>query len=199
MTLSTQFLTIITMVAGGIYLGAAIETFRRFEPFWRKRVIFSYFIEICFWLLQTLILFFLLYLVNQGELRFYILLAILCGFAMFKSLFESIYKRILERVIRIIISIYRFSYQLILTVIVRPIKWIFTVSISCLLWLWGLIIWILFLVFKVVWYPIRFIFKLIWRMMPQNAKKYMTQLAGFYSKIKNTLSKWWKYIQSKRR
>ncbi|WP_186575719.1 spore cortex biosynthesis protein YabQ [Aquibacillus kalidii] len=198
MTLSTQFLTILTMIAGGVFLGAGIHTFRRFEVYWKKRVIFSYFIEICFWLLQTLILFFLLYLVNQGELRFYILIALVCGFAMFKGLLENMYQRVLEKIIQTSISIYHFFYRLVQAVIVRPLKWMISTIIAILLWTWGVILWIVLLLLKVVWYPISIIFKIIWRLLPKNAKKYLTQTGGFYSKIKNTLRKWWKYILSKR-
>ncbi|MBM7573162.1 spore cortex biosynthesis protein YabQ [Aquibacillus albus] len=198
MTLTTQFLTIISMIAGGIYLGAAVGTFRRFSRIWKKRLVFSFSIEICFWLLQTLILFYILYLVNQGELRFYILLAILCGFAMYKSLLERVYLLFLEKVISAVISIYRFFYRLVQAVIVKPILGLIRLTIALLLWIWGIVLWIGWLAIKIIWYPFSLIFRLIWRLMPQNAKKYFTHLAGFYSKIKNKINKWWKFLREKR-
>ncbi|MDL4840483.1 spore cortex biosynthesis protein YabQ [Aquibacillus rhizosphaerae] len=195
MTLTTQFLTILVMIAGGVYLGAAIETFRRFEVHWKQHKIYAYSIEIGFWLLQTLILFYLLYVVNQGELRFYILLAMLCGYAMYKSVFENIYKRLLERVIKISISIYYFFYRLVHALIVRPIKGLIMFAIAVLLWIWGIVLWIVILLFKIIGYPIKLILVLLWRLIPQKVKKYLSQLAGLFLKIKNIISKWWKKHQ----
>ncbi|MCT2534305.1 spore cortex biosynthesis protein YabQ [Aquibacillus koreensis] len=198
MTLTTQFLTIITMIVGGVYLGAAIQTFRRFEKTWKKSPIFSYMIEISFWLLQTLILFYALYLVNKGELRLYILLALICGFALYKSLLESLYKRLLEQMIRTSVAIYNFMYRLVQAVIIRPIKGLISILIALIIWIWGIILWILILLLKIVYYPLSLIGKVVWRLTPQNVKKFFANLAGIYSKIKNTISKWWKFIRSKR-
>ena len=198
MTLSVQFFTIISMIAGGVYLGAAVDTFHRFGYIWKKRLVFSYLIEVFFWLLQTLVLFYFLYLVNQGELRFYVLLAILCGYAMYRGLFETIYKRVLERLISISLSLYHFIYRLVQVIIVLPLKKLIQLIIAIVLGLYAVLIWLLTLLFKVVYYPFKFLIGLIWRLVPQNAKKYFYHLAGFYSKIKNRLIKWWKYIRSKR-
>ncbi|WP_226038362.1 spore cortex biosynthesis protein YabQ [Aquibacillus saliphilus] len=199
MTLSTQFLTIIAMIIGGIYLGASVDTFRRFEFYWKRRKIFPYVIEICFWLLQTLILFYLLYLVNQGNLRFYILLALLCGYAAYKSLFESLYRRLLEGLISTIIWIYYFFYRLVQVLIVRPVKKLVQFIIFLLIWIWGVLLWLMWLILKILWYPVKLTFVLIWFLTPKPIKKYFKQLAGFYSKIKNILRKWWSGIKSKRR
>ncbi|MDC3417922.1 spore cortex biosynthesis protein YabQ [Aquibacillus sp. 3ASR75-54] len=186
------------MIAGGVYLGAAMDTFRRFEPLWKKRKIFAFSLEILFWLLQALILFYVLYLINQGELRFYILLALICGFAMYKSLFNQLYLRILEWVINAIVSIYHFLYRLLELFIIQPIKFLFKLIISVLLSIWGIILWLLIIAVKIVWYPISFVFKIIWRLLPQNAKKYIIHLGGFYSKIKNRVVKWWNKFRNRK-
>ncbi|MRH44983.1 spore cortex biosynthesis protein YabQ [Aquibacillus halophilus] len=196
MTLSIQFFTIISMIAGGLYLGAAIDTFRRFEFYWKKRIIFSYIIEICFWLLQTLILFYLLYLVNQGELRFYILLALLCGYAAYKSVFEKTYRNILEKLISTSISIYYFFYRLVQAIIVRPVILLFNFLVAVFIWIWGIVLTLLWLIIRVLWYPVKLVSKLIWFLTPNVVKKYFIYLAGFYNKIKNTIRKWWNEFRS---
>lgn len=72
MTLTTQFLTMISMAAMGSYLGAAIDTYNRFL-FRSKRKSWLVFLnDIFFWILQGLIFFYVLFVINQGELRFYI-------------------------------------------------------------------------------------------------------------------------------
>ncbi|UFU01479.1 spore cortex biosynthesis protein YabQ (plasmid) [Radiobacillus kanasensis] len=190
MTLTVQFLTIISMIAGGIYLGIAIETFRRFEGAWKKRKVFSYIIEICFWLLQSLILFYLLFRVNQGELRFYILLALLCGYSAYNALLKSYYQRLLERMIVSCLSIYRFLYRMVHLFFIRPIIRIFQLILSILFALWGGLVWVAVLLYKIVFYPIRLIGMFIWRLVPKNAKNKISHLAGFYSKIKNKIVNW---------
>ncbi|WP_407272590.1 spore cortex biosynthesis protein YabQ [Radiobacillus sp. PE A8.2] len=199
MTLTTQFLTIISMMGAGTYLGAAIDTFRRYESFWKKRLLFSYIIEICFWLLQTLILFYILYLVNQGELRFYILLAIICGYAAYKSIIQFFYLKVLDWSINSLIQVYRFLRRLVYAILVRPITLLLQFIMTVLLWLWGIILSILLLILKIIWYPIRWLLLMLWRLVPKKAKNYFEDLAGFYSKIKNTLWRWYRLIKNKRR
>jgi spore cortex biosynthesis protein YabQ len=199
MTLSVQFATILAMILGGIYLGAAIETFRRFEPYWKKRIVFSYLIEISFWLLQTLILFYLLYLVNQGELRLYIFLAVFCGYASYKGLFEGFYKNILERFIELFVTTYRFLHRVINQFIITPIKKLVQAIIVLILWIWTAVLWVIMFALKIVFYPFRFISRILYRILPKDVKKYLHYLEGIYSKIKNIFLKWWKLLKNKRR
>src|SRR5699024_12815245 len=126
MTLHVQFMSLISMVIGGFYLGMAIDTFRRFSTYWERNVFFKYLLEICFWLMQSLILFYVLFRVNDGEIRFYIFLSCLLGFATYQALAASIYKQLLEGVIRIVRSIYRFFKRLIEVLIIIPVKWLVT-------------------------------------------------------------------------
>ncbi|WP_077623914.1 spore cortex biosynthesis protein YabQ [Sediminibacillus massiliensis] len=199
MTLTVQFTTILTMIAGGIYLGAAIDTFRRFETVWKRRVFFSYAVEIGFWLLQTLVLFYLLFRMNQGELRLYILLALICGFSMYKALLEVIYKRGLELLIGLIISISRFFYRLGQLMIVRPVIALVRLLMYLAIGIWTCIVWIVWTILRVLFYPFKLIARMIWYLIPANIKKYLHNLAGFYSRIKNTVIKWVRMIMKKRR
>ncbi len=182
-----------------MYVGAAIDTFRRFERSWKHRVLFSYGMEIGFWLLQTLILFYLLYRVNQGELRFYIFLAILCGFATYKALFELLYQRLLELMIRFVVELYRFFARLVKGLVFQPIIWLFRLLLLLLTGIWAVLLWLLTVIGKVCLFPFRLLFKLIWMLIPKPIKKYLHKLAGFYSKIKNMLRKWRQFMHKKRR
>lgn len=125
MTLSTQFLTLITMALSGFYLGIAQETFRRFTVYWKGRLFLTYFLEILFWMMQAGILFYILYRVNQGELRIYIVLASLFGFSAYQALAKQVYKRLLERLIRIFKAIYQGIEKLIKILLISPLRWIF--------------------------------------------------------------------------
>ena len=197
MTLTTQFQTMIVMIIGGIYLGIAFETFRRFEYYWKKNIIFNYTMEISFWLLQTLILFYLLFIVNNGEVRFYIFLAVLCGFAAYQSLFASYYRRLLERMITTFLALYRFVYQVIDTIIITPFRWLIQLLFAILLLIVRMLCWFFWLILRIIYFPLSIIVKIFSRFIPKNAQKYLHSFAGIYSKIKNSIVKRFKNYWNK--
>src|SRR5690625_3537070 len=100
MTLSVQFLTMLSMIVGGFLLGISLETYRRLSLNWKKGIVFTYILEIIFWFIHFFLLFYLLYNMNAGEFRFYIVIACLLGFSIYQTLFSSFYTRLLESLIR---------------------------------------------------------------------------------------------------
>ncbi|MFP7495449.1 spore cortex biosynthesis protein YabQ [Terribacillus saccharophilus] len=189
MTLTVQFLTIVSMIAGGVYLGAAMDTFRRFERHWKKQIVMRYIMECGFWLMQTLLLFFLLFQVNQGEMRFYILLALLCGFAGYRALFQTSYQRILELLIRIIRQTLFILRRILQVLIVTPIRLlvqgVLLLAGGAAALLWKLIL----LVLSILFYPIRLVGRIVWKLTPGKYRKIYSKLAGIYSKMKNIAKK----------
>ncbi|WP_058305659.1 spore cortex biosynthesis protein YabQ [Gracilibacillus massiliensis] len=185
MTLSTQFITMISMVLSGVYLGASYHTFKRLERLWLSSITWKYLLEILFWLLQAVVLYVILFLINEGILRFYVFLAVICGYAMFKSLIEQVFSRILDVIFRILHDIYRFLYRTIELLIVRPIIFIITVFIVCITKVFTFFITILLAILKVISWPIRALFSVLFNMVPKNAQKYLHPFYRIYSKIKN--------------
>ncbi|MFC0525643.1 spore cortex biosynthesis protein YabQ [Pontibacillus salicampi] len=199
MSLDTQFVTMFMMLWTGIYLGMAIDTFRRFERYWKKQIIFAFSIEIFFWILQGLIIFYFMFVANQGELRFYIFLLILCGFSMYQALLKTIYMKVLEKIIAITISVIRLVKRLFLIVIYHPIRWLLLLLLKILLGLWTILVWLLVLTGKILLFPLQLIGKILWRLTPKFMKNYLLHLKGFYSTIENIMLKWWKKIRHKGR
>lgn len=195
MTLQVQFLTMIAMIIGGFYLGIARDTYQRFSPYWRQRVFPRYLLEITFWMAQTLLLFYVLYRVNAGELRIYIFVACLLGFSTYKVIFASFYKRILEIVIRIILMVYHFCKKVIRIFIITPIRGILYLILRIL----QFIISILFFMVKLILIPIGWIVKLVFSLLPKKAQNIIRKLIEFYSIIKNTSINWIKNILLKRK
>ncbi|WP_371932604.1 spore cortex biosynthesis protein YabQ [Bacillus carboniphilus] len=72
MTLSVQFYTIIGMVLVGIWLGLILDTYGHLlnRSMISRWVVFFY--DLLFWVLQGLIIFYVLLLINEGEVRLYI-------------------------------------------------------------------------------------------------------------------------------
>lgn len=180
-------------------MGMALDTFRRFSWHWSHRSFLKYFLEICFWLTQSLILFYLLFRVNAGELRFYIFLSCLLGFAAYQALAASAYKQLLEVFIRILRSVYQFFERLINVLVISPVKWIIKGVYTVLSWVIGLVLSIIFRILKLLWYPIKAFMIFIYRRLPKKVQRNVYKCAGFYSRMKNILMKGFRYITFKRR
>ncbi|PLR80246.1 spore cortex biosynthesis protein YabQ [Bacillus canaveralius] len=196
MTLSTQFVTMITMIGMGSLFGACLDTYNRFlHRSARKRwIVFIH--DILFWLLQGLVIFYVLYLINHGEIRFYIFIALLCGFAAYQSLFKKFYLKLLEIAIAIVIAVYKIVVKSIELLIFRPLKSLvlFLISIILLLArgvfsLAKLGLSILLFITKVFWKPVKLLFLFVWKLLPKNVKKIVEKLynnlKGFCVRIKN--------------
>jgi spore cortex biosynthesis protein YabQ len=211
MSLTTQFYTMLAMVGVGGWIGAALDTYGRFlkRPLRARWVVFIN--DFMFWVVQGLILFYLLLLVNEGELRIYIFLAVLCGYAAYQSLLKRIYLRILERLIKTSLSIYRFMLMVGQVMVVKPIVGIVHLLIVILLgtlhFLWRLIKWafqFLYSFVKILLAPVRFLLKLLWKLVPWPIRNFVIRnirlIAGIGKKIKNVISKiksWWLQIKKK--
>jgi spore cortex biosynthesis protein YabQ len=200
MTLSTQFLTMLSMIGMGSLFGMMFDTYQRFLDRPNRKSWIVFFNDLLFWVIQALIIFYTLFLVNNGELRFYIFVALLCGFAAYQSLFKGIYLRLLEFIINTVIAIYRFMRRAFLLLIYKPVLGLIQLIISIIILLGrGLfslvkfILNILWIVLKVIWVPIEKIMLLLWKLLPKTIKKSVEKLynktAGIFMEIKNYLLK----------
>jgi spore cortex biosynthesis protein YabQ len=201
----------LAMVGMGGWIGVALDTYGRFlkRPLRARWVVFIN--DFMFWVVQGLILFYLLLLVNEGELRIYIFLAVLCGYATYQSLLKGIYIRILERLIQTSLNIYRFMLKVCHVMFVKPIvglvQLIIVIILGTLNFLWRLTKWafqILYSLVKILLAPVRFLLQLLWKLVPFTFRNFLTKnivrLAGLSKKIKNIANKikaWWLRIKKK--
>lgn len=200
MTLSTQFLTMLSMIMMGSLFGVMFDTYQRFLDRPNRKSWIVFLNDLLFWVIQALIIFYILFLVNNGELRFYIFVALLCGFAAYQSLFKGIYLRLLEFIIKTVIAIYNFMRRTFQLLIYKPVLGLIQLVISIIILLGrGLyslvkfVLKILWGVLKVIWVPIEKIVLLLWKLLPKTIKKSVEKLynkmAGIFMEIKNYLLK----------
>lgn len=188
------------MVGMGGWLGAALDTYGRFlkRPLRARWVVFIN--DLLFWLVQGLILFYLLLLVNEGELRIYIFLAVLCGYAAYQSLLKKIYLQLLEIFIQTSLTIYRLFIRAGQLMIVKPIVGTIQLLIAIILGtvniLWKLIKWgfkFLWSLVKILLSPVTLLFRLLWKLVPRSVENFLIEnirrLAGFFGKFKNIINK----------
>ncbi|ESU34612.1 hypothetical protein G3A_00125 [Bacillus sp. 17376] len=208
MTLSTQFLTMLAMIWMGTLFGASLDTHNRFLKRSKRKSWIVFINDILFWVFQGLSIFYVLFSVNMGELRFYIFLALLCGFAAYQSLFKNMYLKLLERAIAITINVYVFIVKAIRMLVIRPLQLLAATALSLLLltgrglyalgkWLLAVLLWLLN---NLIWKPASMIFLPFWKLLPKRVKKsvekFYNKLAGFLIIVKNYSSKPIKWIKN---
>jgi spore cortex biosynthesis protein YabQ len=194
MTLTVQFQTMISMILMGIWIGMAVDTYSRFIHEKRKWHWLHFLNDLLFWLVQALLVFYVLLHVNHAEIRFYIFIALICGYAAYRALFEKVYKRLLEWIVSIIVSLTKFVVRLINIMIVMPIKWLFMIVSGIILYVLKILQKIIIILLKIIFSPFKWIGKLIWRFIPKqkwyNLKEKYFKLAGFFHSLKNRFSNW---------
>ena len=201
MTLSTQFLTMLSMIGMGSLFGAMFDTYQRFLNRPKQKAWIVFINDILFWVIQALIIFYTLFVVNSGELRFYIFIALLCGFAAYQALFKAIYLRLLEMVIQSVIAIYNFIIKMLQILIYKPVIGLIQLLIMIILALGRGLITLVKFVFKIVLFilkiilvPLQKIMMLFWKLLPKGIKKTVDKLynktAGNLKEIRNYINKW---------
>jgi|SRR5690625_2930970 len=197
MTLHEQAITMGSMILGGIYLGIALETFRRFSVWWRNSTFLTYLLEVSFWLSQTVILFIILFKVNYGELRFYVFLACLLGFSMYVVLFKKVYVRLLEAVIHIVAVMIKGIVYFIQLFIFKPIIRLVHILTIIIHFIWKCIYSILLFTINILLLPIKliilvllFIFSEKWlQKYSQFSRRCSTIVSNYLLKIKQFFKK----------
>ena len=201
MTLSTQFMTMLAMVSMGLFFGVCLDTYQYFlkRPMRKRSIVFIH--DILFWISQALLMFYVLFLVTKGEVRVYLVLALLLGFSMYKSLFQALYLQLLKKIISICVHSYRFFIKVFVNIVYKPIKSIIFFLLSIIIALGkGLlalvngIIRVLRFIIRILFKPIGWLLSLLWLIVPKKGKLFVerisSKLAGYYFKIKNYLKEW---------
>ncbi len=192
MTLHTQLITMIAMIIGGLYLGFATETYRRVLYKWRTHWIVRYCFEIGYWVLQTCILFYLLYRTNDGEVRLFIGLASLLGYSMYIVLCQLWYRKLLEVIITVIRTIVNWTIHCLEVLIVQPVIWLLKAILYLLKGMYHILLKLLY----ILCYPVIFLLK---KYLPEQFLKNISKLPMFCSTIGDKLKEYWKRIREKRR
>src|SRR5690625_5305057 len=131
MTISAQFLAVVVMTLGGLQAALAYDTYAiLFRPrqFWNQIAI-----DLLFFLTQACILFYFLYTVNGGVLKFYLAIAVLLGVSVYYALFQTYYRRFLMWLIRLVQVIFQNLISLFIILIVKLIICLFKIILSCLI------------------------------------------------------------------
>lgn len=196
----------LAMIAMGSIFGASLDTYSRFLKRGTRKRWIVFINDVMFWLLQGLAIFYILFLVNYGEIRFYIFIALVCGFAAYQALMKNFYLKLLEAIINAIIAVCQFLVRLFIILIYTPLKWIvlaaITISLTLgkvLLTLVQMILKMLLWVLKIIFYPVKWIVCMLYKLVPAFFKNIVENLyhkiAGILKETKNKVVSGFKYIR----
>ncbi|WP_332633192.1 spore cortex biosynthesis protein YabQ [Halalkalibacter flavus] len=191
MTLTVQFYTMLSMAAMGVYIGAAIDTYGRFTRK-RKKPSFNWIIacnDVLFWLVQALIVFYVLLQSNYGEIRFYIFLALVCGFSAYQALFRTFYQTLLERIIENVIKLYRITIKLFTILLINPVKYLLKLLYSLCIMVLTTCLTVLLFLLRLIWRPIKWVLLLLykWTGLHKQVKKVepiLRKIKGFFQSMR---------------
>lgn len=145
MILDLQLQVMSAMIGAGLFIGMNLTLYDRYilrsrPTGWR------WVTDGLFWCVQALLVFMMLFHVNGGEWRLYVLLSIICGFAGYEALIKNGFITILSFIDRIVKWIVRTVLLTFTLLIITPLVWlwklvrttvVFIVSIICRILLFG--------------------------------------------------------------
>ncbi|ALC83279.1 MULTISPECIES: spore cortex biosynthesis protein YabQ [Bacillus] len=195
MTLSVQFYTMLSMAGMGLWLGASLDTYRIFVIRSKTANWLLIFHDLLFWAIQGFLFFYVLLLINKGELRIYIFLAVLLGFATYQSLFKRMYVTTIRWCIRLVNSIFQFLLKTVRILLIKPVFGIIQFAIAVLLFLIYRILDVLKFIFIFLYkiisfllFPFFFLFKkLLPKRFQEIIKRFFIKSAGIMEKGKKLL------------
>ena len=190
MTLHVQLLSMLAMIAGGVYLGFAFDTYRRITRCVKDNPAVKYGVEIIFWLAQTGILFYALFQVNEGVLRVYIFLACLLGYSMYAVMLRRGYQYILDKIIRGIVIVTAGIARGLYVLLIEPILWLIRLLYTCIK---GLLLFII----RLLSYPARLLLRGLKWLLPDTFLKRISQFYRFCSTMGSNYLKIVKKIMQK--
>lgn len=186
MTLEVQFLSMLASAGTGIWFGASFDTYKRFTRSSKRFRWTKVLNDLLFWILQALVFFYVLFIVNYGEIRFYFFLALLLGYATYRALLDRLYAQILEWVIKLLQITVHFFTTMIKVLVINPSIWLLKVLISlCMIML------------TVIWRSVSFLLKILLFPFRFLVNKYVQAYGIPFYPLYTRLSQWWEKIWKK--
>ncbi|WP_242278752.1 spore cortex biosynthesis protein YabQ [Bacillus cereus group sp. BfR-BA-01313] len=196
MSLTIQLYTMLSMIGMGAWIGASLDTYQRFLKRQERKRWLVFIHDILFWIVQALFVFYVLLLVNEAELRIYVFLALLCGFAAYQSLLKALYMKLLNFLIYIFMQTTYFFVRIIQLLMIKPVIIIAQLFIAFILFLFR----ILLSIGHVLWKMVIWILLFIWKLLPNRVKLFIVKHIGFLqyiAKLKGHIFQLWEHIKKK--
>ncbi|WP_240377878.1 spore cortex biosynthesis protein YabQ [Bacillus piscicola] len=187
MSLTVQFQTMFAMLGMGMVLGMNIDFYHRLtvktvRALWTRAIW-----DLLFWLVQALLVFYVLLHVNEGELRVYIFLALFIGFFAYRTCGRATFLKGMENGFAVFRWLRRAVSAITRVTIVSPAKIILKLLMSLGMIGLTLVTNILFLLWRIILFPlklgVRLVTPLCRRILPPS-------LLRIVRRVMTAVSKW---------
>ncbi|AXF56602.1 spore cortex biosynthesis protein YabQ [Salicibibacter kimchii] len=125
MTLDVQFQTFFAMMVTGAVIAAQLDVYHRCLPHKARAKWPQAIFDLFFWVVQALLVFYVLFQMNQGDLRIYVFLSILLGFFIYWQTARPFFLRVLEVLISIVETIYSMILKVLYLFLWTPVVWLY--------------------------------------------------------------------------
>lgn len=157
MSLQVQFFTLFTMFASGGGLGAAFDVYRVLAGALRLPRWMYALLDLVYWLIATVLVFYVLLHSNFGEVRMFVFIGLCLGVWVYFGLFSRATVALLQWIIRLLITLYEWVKRLIEVLVITPIVWLYKCVLILLGFLYTLSIFFAKIVIQ-LFYPLRFLY-----------------------------------------
>lgn len=82
-SLTSQFYAFLVTILAGVTIGIIFDFYRVIRGLARPKKVFTNLGDLAFWVISTMVIFFLLLVGNWGEIRFYVFVGILAGIGLY--------------------------------------------------------------------------------------------------------------------
>jgi spore cortex biosynthesis protein YabQ len=118
--LTGQVVTFIMTIATGILLGTLFDCYRVLRSAFTPQTVITWFTDLLYWFIATVVVFIALVLSNWGELRFYVFIGILGGLGLYYKWLSVWAIRFLSSGIQVFIKAIRIMKKIIIITLIKP-------------------------------------------------------------------------------
>ena len=130
--MENQAYLFLIFILNGFLIGLLFDTFRILRKSFKTADFITYLEDICFWIMAGSIILYSIFKFNNGELRGYIFVGILCGVLIYMLMFSKIFIKANLVIIKFIKKIYYFAiiipvsfiYNFLKRIIFKPISFL---------------------------------------------------------------------------
>ena len=120
MEVTGQVLTFVITIMTGICLGGLFDCYRVLRGTFNPKTVTTWFTDLLYWLLATVVVFIALVFSNWGELRFYVFFGILSGLGLYYNWLSLYTIRLFSTIIKLVIAGVKLIKNIFIGVFIRP-------------------------------------------------------------------------------
>jgi spore cortex biosynthesis protein YabQ len=187
-TLYVQFFTLFMMFCSGLALGTIFDISRVLSGKLRVPRFILPLVDILYWIVATILVFWLLMYSNEGQVRVFVFLGIGIGICFYFALLSNWIIWLLLLGIRITIALFRFAQKMVELFLIKPLLGIYRLTVLILgflltiaVFLYKIMLQLLYPVWRLLIWIIRPLRKL--RLWPAGMTEWPKKISKFFRRL----------------